>query len=50
MIAVGMVKVTIDQVVDMVAMRYGFMTAAGTVYVVRRMTSAQVSGSTGIGI
>ena len=46
----GMMEVTIDQVIDVVAVRYGFMTASGTVHMVRRMATARVSGRAGIGI
>lgn len=37
MVAVGMMQVTIDQVVDVVAMRYGFVAAAWAVLVFVRL-------------
>ena len=40
MIAMGMMQVTIDQVIDVIAMRYGFMTTSGTVHMAGRMTTA----------
>jgi predicted Co/Zn/Cd cation transporter (cation efflux family) len=33
MVAVRMVQMAIDQVIDVIAMRYGLMTAAGPVHV-----------------
>ena len=39
MIAVRMVKLSVHQVVDMIAMRHGFMSTAGAVNVVSRVTA-----------
>lgn len=44
MIAMGMVKVTVDKVVDVVAVRYRFVPASGTVNVVRIVPLTGVSG------
>ncbi len=40
MIAVRMMQMTVDQVVDVIAVRNGLMTAAGAMDVVRIMTTA----------
>ena len=39
----GMVQVTIDEVIDMIAMRNGFVTAVRAVYVRRTMTTTLVT-------
>jgi hypothetical protein len=44
MVAVGMVQVAIDQIIDMVAVRHGLVAATGAVPVVLRMLAAIVSG------
>jgi hypothetical protein len=44
--AVRMMQVAVDQVVDMVAMRYRFVAAAGAVHVVGRMAAADVARGT----
>jgi hypothetical protein len=50
MAAVWMVQVAIDQVVDMVAVRHGFMAAARTVLVTSLMAAAIVIRRAGVGI
>ena len=49
-IAMGMVEVTVNQIVDVIAMRHCFMTASRTMHKVRRMTTTGVSRSAGVGI
>ena len=49
-IAVGMMQVTVDQVVDVIAVRYRLMTASGAVHMVRGMGAACVSGCTRVRI
>ena len=44
MIAVGMVQVTIHEIVDMIAMRHRFVSAIGAVYVCGLVTAAIVIG------
>ena len=48
--AVRVVQMTIHQVINMVAMRHGFMTAVGTVSVGFRMAGAAVVGRAFLGI
>jgi hypothetical protein len=50
MIAVRMVEMAIDEIVDVVAVPHLGMAAAGTVNVPRRMTTALVRGRAGVGI
>lgn len=45
-----MVQVTIDEIVDVIAMRHRFMPTAWTMYVIRRMAAASVSRSASVGI
>jgi len=42
MIAMGMMQVTIDEIVNMVSMRYGFVSTAGSVHMIRTMGAAIV--------
>jgi len=48
MIAMWMVQMAIDQVVDMIAMRDCLVSAAGTVYMVSRMCAACVVRRAGL--
>jgi hypothetical protein len=50
MAAVRMVQMTIDQVVDMVAVRHGLVAATRTVLVAPLMAAAIVTGRAGVGI
>jgi hypothetical protein len=49
-IVMGMVKVTIDQIIDMVAVRHRFMATAGSVHVARFVAFARVPLGAVIGI
>ena len=49
-IAVRMVQVSVYQIVDVVAVRYGFMSAAGAVAVARFVTAAGVIRRAAVGI
>jgi hypothetical protein len=44
MIAVGMVQVTVDQVVHMVAMGHRFVSTAGAVHMIGGMSAADMAG------
>ncbi len=50
MIAVRMMKVAIDEIVDVIAMRHGFMPAPRSMDVARRVTGAAVFRRAAIGI
>jgi len=47
---VGVVQVAVHQVTGVVPVGYGFVPAAGPVYVVGRMAAADVAGSATVGI
>ena len=49
-IAVWMVEVAVDNVVDVVAVRYGFVTTTGTMHVIFVVTCAAVSRCTTVGV
>ena len=49
-IAVRMMQVTVDQIVDVVAMRHGLMTAAGSMHVPLVVAAAVVGGRACLGI
>ena len=48
--AVGVVEMTVDEVVDMIAMGDGFVAAVGSVNVIGAMAGAVVTGSTIVGV
>lgn len=50
MAVVGVVQVSVDEVTDVVAVGHGFVTAAGSVYVVGRMAAALVVGGACVGV
>jgi len=50
MVAVGMVQVAIDEIVDVVAVRHRFVSAAGAMHMPRLMAGAAVLGRTAIGV
>jgi hypothetical protein len=50
MIAMGVVQVAVDQVVDMIAMGHGFVAAAVTVNMVDVVTGAVVLWGAGVGV
>ncbi len=49
-VTVGMMEVSVDQVVDMVSMGDGFVFAAGTVDMTRIMTRATMVGGAAVGV
>ena len=50
MVIMGIVKMAPDQIIHMVSVRHGFVTAVGAVYMALRVTFAFMSRSTVLGI
>lgn len=50
MIFMGMMEMAVDQIVDVIAMRHSLVAAAGSVNVVRRVSSAAMVRRATIGI
>ena len=49
-IAVRMVQVTVDQVIDVITVRYSFVPASRTVNVIRIVTATRVGGCASVRI
>jgi hypothetical protein len=50
MIAVGMMQVAIDEIIDVIAVRHGFMTVSRPMHVAGRMPAARMPRCAGIGV